>query len=464
MEAEPPAEAVDAEAVLDELERVVRWSSEFTLAFVKCNHSAQCDAMRSAVLNRVKDKSILEVKLDGPIISLLEELKTRWKGKEAPDAVCVFGLENSVNEQREGSRILGSLNHERELIRRLIPGALLIWLPDFALDLIARLAPDFWAWRSGVYEFPTNPELWQQDSNAALSGEGGDELLSLSVEEKKQELARLKVLLRTARALPKQDRRSRATIMQLLLRLGVIYYVLGDLAAAQDCYEESLATSRTIGDRLGEAVSLHRLGMIAQNRGELSEAQDFYEKGLEMVRTLGSDVNVVAALYHLGRIAQEQKDRPKAQRLYEESLEISKRLGNQEAISRTLQQLGSLAHEQGNLSEAKRLYQEGLDIATRLGSENGVSISLHQLGRVAQDEGDLAAARRFYEESLKIDKKLGDLLGTAISLNQLGRIAEDQGRRGDASDLYREALHIFEKLKSPNENIARRNLARIESL
>src|SRR5262245_39052212 len=180
----------EIQTVLAQIERVIRWSDEFRLAFVKCNSPIQQDEMRRMLLARLSDKRVLEVFLQKPIVSLLDELTARWDTAQPPDAVCVYGLEKSINEQREASPVLGRLNHDRDLLRRAIPAALLIWLPDFALDCVARGAPDFWAWRSGVYEFPTEIMLWQQDSIAALAYDV-PALFSLPLEDKQKEIARL---------------------------------------------------------------------------------------------------------------------------------------------------------------------------------------------------------------------------------------------------------------------------------
>src|SRR5262249_53473091 len=180
----------DANGVLDQLERVVRWSEEFQLVFVKCNHPIQQEAMRRALLARLHDIRVLEVVLEQPIVSLLDELTARWAPAAPPQAVCVYHLEKSINEQREASPVLGRLNHDRELLRRAVPATLLIWLPDFALDCVARGAPDFWAWRSGVYEFPTHRELWYGESAVALDPEA-PVVFSLPLEDKQKEIVRV---------------------------------------------------------------------------------------------------------------------------------------------------------------------------------------------------------------------------------------------------------------------------------
>jgi hypothetical protein len=176
----------DAEAILNRLERVVRWSDSFTLAFVKCNSPVRRKEMGGALRERLSDKRLLEIDLDEPVISLLDEIAARWDTANPPDAVCVYGLEKSINEQREASPVLGRLNPDRDLLRRAVPTALLIWLPDFALDCVAQGAPDFWAWRSGVYEFPTDTAHWQMDSAAAMASDLPT-LFSLNLKDKQKE-------------------------------------------------------------------------------------------------------------------------------------------------------------------------------------------------------------------------------------------------------------------------------------
>jgi hypothetical protein len=48
-----------------------------------------------------------------------------------------------------------------------VPHPLLFVLPDYAITRIAKFAPDFWAWRSGVFLFRTVPAI--RDSAFAAS-------------------------------------------------------------------------------------------------------------------------------------------------------------------------------------------------------------------------------------------------------------------------------------------------------
>jgi tetratricopeptide (TPR) repeat protein len=152
----------------------------------------------------------------------------------------------------------------------------------------------------------------------------------------------------------------------------------------------------------------------------------------------------------------------KAKERGEQALTASYELQDKNGIARYAHNLAIIHQDQGALDEARALYQQSLDITRKLGNQHGIASSLHQLGRLAQDQGDLDEARALYQQSLDIKRKLGDQSGIPSSLHQLGRLAEDEGDKAEATRLFHEALIIFERLRSPNAEIARRNLQRVE--
>lgn len=226
--------------------------------------------------------------------------------------------------------------------------------------------------------------------------------------------------------------------------------------------EQALQAAHSFQDEARVAGLSHNLAVMYQNRGELEEASLLYNESLEIEKRLGSEGSVAVTLHQLGWLAQERGNLEEARRLYGESLEIKKKLGNQSGVARTLHQVGRLAQVQGDLEEARRLYSESLEIHKRLGNQGSVANTLHQLGRLAQVQGDPVEAHRLYGESLEISKRLGNQDSVAITLHQLGRLADDKGDKVEAARLFREAMNIFERLGSPNAEIARRNLAKLE--
>jgi tetratricopeptide (TPR) repeat protein len=256
---------------------------------------------------------------------------------------------------------------------------------------------------------------------------------------------------------------NQSSIAMTLHELGRLAQKQGQLGEARRLYDESLEIEKKLCDQSATAMTLHELGRLAQKHGELGEARRRYNESLEIAKKLGNQSGIAATLHELGRLAQKQGELVEARRLYDESLEIVKKLGNQSSIAMTLHELGRLAQKQGQLGEARRLYDESLEIKRRLGDQSGIGMTLHNLAALAQDQGELGEARRLYDKSLEIAKKLGDQDGIAMTTHQLGLLAEAEGDRAEVARLLRDALSIFERLKSPYAEMARENLARLES-
>ncbi|MCB1824838.1 MAG: tetratricopeptide repeat protein [Candidatus Competibacteraceae bacterium] len=360
-------EKLDNNSILDQIERVIRWDNEFRLAFIKCNHPAQQEMLRRSLLERLSDQRILEIPLEKSIVSLLDEIGLPWNLNQPPVAVCVYGLENSLREQGEHSPVLGRLNHERDLLRQSIPAALLIWLPDFALDYVARGAPDFWAWRSGVYEFQTDSALWQMESIAAFSDHDAVSLDSLSWEDKQKEIVRLEELLRTSQALTRQDNQVKQTNCRLLSQLGFLYDSLGKQGEALDRYQQSLKLARAIGDRAEEGMTLNNLSQIYRARGDYETALRYLEESLAIQRAIGDRAGEGATLNNLSQIYQARGDYETAQRYLEESLAISRAIGDRAGLCATLFNMGHVYLQKDEHQQALACWVATYRIAKEVG-------------------------------------------------------------------------------------------------
>jgi tetratricopeptide (TPR) repeat protein len=444
----------DVDAVLDQIERVVRWSDEFRLAFVKCNHPVQREAMRRSLRERLNDKRVLEIFLEKPIISLLDELSTHWDAKQLPDAVCVYGLENSLSEQREASPVLGRLNHDRDLIHQAIPAALLIWLPDFALDYVARGAPDFWAWRSGVYEFPTEVVSWQRESSAVLARDSTS-LFSLSLEDKQKEIARLEGFLRTVQTLPQRDKRVQQTNAHLWHQLGLLQESLYKLPEAIASHEKALKIKEELGDQDDVAWSLYQIAIIYRMRGEYPAALANHKRALKLFEALSNQDGVAWSLHQIGMIHQARGDYEEALANYERALKFFEASGyGQFGVAWSLHQIGTIHQARGDYEKALANYEQALKIKEELGDQDGVAWSLHQIGTIHQARGDYTRALANYEQALMIAERLGDQVMIANSHGQIGQLFIQTGNYKEAFEHLMLALRTLEKLQSPDVGIA----------
>ena len=76
-----------------------------------------------------------------------------------------------------------------------------------------------------------------------------------------------------------QDRLEQARIEALnLYQEGVQAQTLGDYVKAEDCYRRCHTMMKAIGNRNGEAASLHYMGTLLEAKGEFGESLECYQK------------------------------------------------------------------------------------------------------------------------------------------------------------------------------------------
>jgi len=408
--------------ILLQIASLIRLAEGFRLGFVKCNQPVQCRQMASRLKEMLASEAkIINVELKEPVSSLrravLQALESDKSDNAGKRAIMVFGFEHSLPS--EGPALaLDELNQSRENFPKSFSDPVFIWLPDYALTRMAREAPDFWGWRSGVFEFYPELRLMTSIEKTVTHDAVAD---SLSLDEKRVRAAALEGLIGDYYELQRGKRENQA-LAAVLHSLGNLRYQFGKYDVANKLYQESLRIKQDLGDNKGISASLHQLGRLAQDTGDLAEAR----------------------------------------RLYQESLEISQELGDKSGISASLHQLGMLAEDTGDLAEARKFYLESLKIFQELGDKSGVSKSLHQLGNLACITGDLAEARRLYQESMKISQELGDKNGLAITSAQLALLDEKECNMNSALELIRLAESIFVDLKSPMAAQAQNDRERLE--
>ncbi len=432
--------------ILLQMASLIRLAEGFRLGFVKCNQPIQSRQMAAKLREILTGEAkIITLVLMGPVSSLrrailqaLEADKADYAGKRA---VMVLGFEHSVPS--EGlAPALDELNQSRENFPKSFSCPVLIWLPDYALTRLAREAPDFWGWRSGVFELSPEKKLMASVEKTIIQDTQADRL---SLAEKRERAAALDGLIRDYREMPRGEREDRS-MAALLQRQGNLRYLLGGYDEAQRLYAESLKANQELGDKRGVANTLHQMGNLAYITGDLGEARRLYSESLKIGQELGDKRGVAITLHQMGNLAYVTGDLGEARRLYAESLKIEQELGDKSGVASTLHQMGMMAQDTGDLGEARRLYAESLKIKQELGDKSGMARTLHKMGMMAQHIGDLDEARRLYAESLKIEQELGGKSGMASTLHQMGNLAYVTGDLGEARRLYAESLKIEQEL------------------
>lgn len=386
----PEAEAAEPpDVIVRRLVRSLDYAKGFWLGFVRCNLPAQ-RRKAAAVCKELLEAlgiHLLEVELTEPISELLPILKEhiaseQMGANENKIAIFVYGLKYSIPSSEAYPPILSYLNLNRELFRQELPHPLAIWLPEYALKALARRAPDFWAWRSGLYEFAPDADL----AMGALNPIAREEIYvksSLSGQVKRERLVMLKGLLEDYCELGNGPH-EREVQGSILFEIANVYDDLGELEEAKQAFKKSLAIAREQDDKERVAKITHNLGGIELDTDDHEEARRLYEESLEIDRELGNKSGIAITLHELGRLSQDIGDFEEARRLYEESLEITHGLGNKLSEAISVEQLSFLDEVEGNFKAAIEHAKEAQEIFLQLGNREYIARIKKQISELEQ--------------------------------------------------------------------------------
>jgi tetratricopeptide (TPR) repeat protein len=166
----------DAEEEYEALLRSLRWTEGFGLLFVDCSPAAG-EELIEKVEEDLPRKRIEVLRLDEPIENLFE-LVANLPNRDRINILFVKGLEHSIYEYEKSLKdrrerlkypvtsvphFLARLNLQRESFRDRFNICFVFLLPKFVLTYFNRRAPDFYDWRSGVFEWGIDGELSSQE-------------------------------------------------------------------------------------------------------------------------------------------------------------------------------------------------------------------------------------------------------------------------------------------------------------
>lgn len=359
-------------------------------------------------------------------------------------ALSVSGLEYSISSPEAHPPILSHLNLNRELFRQRVPVPILIWVPDYALTAIARQAPDFWAWRSGLYEFAPKP-LRADKILEPTYDQRPAALFNLSQSEKREKLNMLKGLLADYEELG-EGTHERFVQLSINIKIGNLHKDLYEKSAAKRSYLKYLDLAKEL-KAVDQAIdALLRLGLLAFQFRDWSQAEIYFNEALDLCKANQKPIATASVLNHVGKFYLKLGRLNSARDLLNESLAIWRHEKKERMVAATLGLIGRVEQKDQNFAMAKSLYVESLRISTEANYTNGIAFSLFNLGDLAIYMKDLHKSSSYLKRCLQIRRELGDDFGTAICLTGIANIEEELGDYTAAYSLHDESLNIRRKL------------------
>ncbi|MEI6065401.1 MAG: tetratricopeptide repeat protein, partial [Pseudanabaena sp. ELA748] len=240
---------LDADEAYRSLVRSLRRTDGFALLFVRCS-PVQGDRIITDVRADLPSKTIEVLELKESIDNLYDHV-AGLPNREQINILFIKGIEysifayedremNDVNLRSQSSvyggtwqgipRVLGHLNLSRERFRDNFKFCVVFLLPEFALRYFIRRAPDFFDWRSNIYDFPTEKSLVDQESYRLVSLDG-----SLSLDEYRQQTNEQRIA-KLCQIKSYIDESSNP------MRTSELWFKKGRIHAAANEYEEAFAS------------------------------------------------------------------------------------------------------------------------------------------------------------------------------------------------------------------------------
>ena len=356
-------------------------------------------------------------------------------------AIHIVGGETWFDAQR-----WEAFNIRREAVARQVPARLILWLTAEPIAALARLAPDLWAWRGGVFSFTTEVRPTQ-----ALPVAQRGPIDTRSLAERGRRIAELRTHLAAEPPLPEDLQ------LQLLDELASLLESLGQFdEALRVRKEEELPVYERLGDMRSKAVTQGQIANILQARGQIDEALRIHkEEELPVYERLG-DVRLKAVTQgQIADILQARGQIDEALRIRkEEELPVYERLGDVRSKAITQGKIADILRVRGQLDEALTILRD--DVRPAFDRPGDVWMQARASGAIAdilQARGQLDEALRIrQEEELPVYERLGDVREKAVTQGKIADILQARGQLDEALRIRNEeALPVYERLGAVRE-------------
>ncbi|MEM9463368.1 MAG: tetratricopeptide repeat protein [Myxococcota bacterium] len=359
------------------------------------------------------------------------------------------------------------LNYAREGIAADVPAAVVLWMFDEDATALAAVAPDLWAWRSGVFEFPP-PH--RDPSRTVLAGfVWGD------TTHKQRRLATIEEYLATPLAVPSESQalmhaeaaaillelfrnsdarvhidKARAMFRDLgredqVARLrgleGRALFRLGQMRAAETALCEALKVLESHHDSFGQVVTLGDLANLRAEKGDVDEAIELLNCALE-IATDAKDLRSQALVEE--RLADLYSKRGEVDEAIA-GLETRAQLGVDETSgvsASTLRNLGRMEARRGRHPRALQLLGEAARMFKELGDRREHDITQGDIVNVHILRGDYERAMAICQALLALNRVRGDDRSASHNLWLKGRILIHQGQSTQALETLERSYRI----------------------
>ncbi|WP_440955460.1 tetratricopeptide repeat protein [Methanosarcina sp. Mfa9] len=438
---------------IEKLTVLLELSEDCTIVFVRCNEPVLCKAIFREISERVSDGVfIYSLKMDETSTDLFyllkqateSEIYNSRKEKNGKIAFFVSGLDSAAkkknSEGKSEALLLMNLMRDRYLE---IKHPIIIWLNSSSLNLVLKEAPDFFSWRTAVFEFDLKKEIASIPTIPVFEFEK-------FINKTKSDLENLSTYYQNS--IEEYEERQiydPYKFARLYFNLGTIELFSGMSKEAIEYLKTAESISSGINNRNLKEYIYNQLGIAYYHLGNPQKAQENIEHALQIAKEINDIKGTGNILGNLGIIYEELGDANKASGYYEEALEISREFPDPRGEANTLGNMGNSLNRQGKTKKAIEYYEHALKITRKIGDQHGEAIHLSNLGHAYGQLGEIEKALEYHENALKMTREIGDRRGEGNALGNLGNVYYILGENGKAIEFLKQSLAIGKAIEDP---------------
>lgn len=237
-----------------------------------------------------------------------------------------------------------------------------------------------------------------------------------------------------------------------LYQIGRVYYLEGELALAEDSFDEAVPIRHQFGDAVGEAFTLMALGRVYSNGFKnYDQGLDYYQRALSLLPA-GSSRRARAQVFgDIGRVYFDRQTYPVAQDEYEKALrEVA---DNDRTTKAELLMYSGMVHAAlGHHDQALNSYQQALGLQTTADDSVGRGQTLKNMALSYSALNDEAAALKHLNDALEIWTRVMYRTAEADTRYEIARVQTKRGNFSEARKQIELAFPIIESLRTKIAN------------
>jgi tetratricopeptide (TPR) repeat protein len=220
---------------------------------------------------------------------------------------------------------------------------------------------------------------------------------------------------------------------ELILLFGEALLRTQSPREASEWLAETRATVRRSGDRAAVRRVVNLEGVACFETGELARAEERFQEAIELGRQDGDDLLLARAMNNLGAIANVRGAVKDALSFYRAAIAPYQRLGHARGLAETIHNLAISFRDLGDAMHAEECERRAMEYARQAAAPGLAAMARVGLAELQFRGGDAAVAEAEARRAAAEMARAGDAKGEADAMRLVGVAATSLGRHDEAA-------------------------------